>query len=277
MRIFAVGDIQGCYDCLRRLLDHAGFRPDRDLLWCVGDLINRGNNSLATLRFLRDLGKQCIAVLGNHDLHLLHAIASDAPPPPTLQQVIDAADCGALIDWLRHRPLIHRDKKLRWAMVHAGLPPQWTLHQARKRAKAIAKLLRSDRWQQELPPLLERGDTIGEPSDESLAFALAVFTRCRFCTADGRFNWHNSRAESDTPSERPWFAHPEARWRSDLPDGDPRNCRIVFGHWAARGLVADQPHVLGLDSGCVWGNRLTLARIDQPEIALFSIPCGVTS
>ncbi|MDX8412921.1 MAG: symmetrical bis(5'-nucleosyl)-tetraphosphatase [Mariprofundales bacterium] len=272
MSIYAVGDIQGCYDCLRRLLDKAGFKPNRDQLWCAGDLINRGPDSLATLRFLRDLGDHCIAILGNHDLHLLRAVANDTPPPPTLQHVIDAADCNTLIEWLRHRPLLYRDKKVGWAMVHAGLHPHWTLQQADKRAKSIHKQLRSTTWRHNISTLLTI-PTITQQDEHQDAFALAILTRSRFCTADGTFNWKNSSNQADHHHEKPWFSHKNARWRCDTPHANPHNCRLLFGHWSAKGVVDNQPHVLGLDSGCVWGNRLTLARIDQEKPQLFSIPC----
>jgi len=273
MSIYAVGDIQGCYDCLRRLLDKVGFRPDRDQLWCVGDLVNRGPDSLATLRFLRDLGEHCIAVLGNHDLHLLRAAANGTAPPPSLRQVIDAADCNALIDWLRHRPLLYRDKKIGWAMIHAGLHPQWTLQQAHKQAKSISKQLRSNAWQQKISLLLTM-PTSEQQKQTTDAFALAILTHSRFCTADGIFNWKNSGTKPDNYQDKPWFSHQKARWRSDISDANAHNCRLLFGHWAAKGLVTDQPHVLGLDSGCVWGNRLTLARIDQGKPRIFSVPCN---
>jgi len=272
MSIYAVGDIQGCYDCLRRLLDKAGFKPNRDQLWCVGDLVNRGPDSLATLRFLRDLGDHCVAVLGNHDLHLLRAAANGTAPPATLQQVIDAADCNELIDWLRHRPLLYRDKKIGWAMVHAGLHPQWTLQQAEKRATSISKQLRSAAWQQKISALLSIPTTEQQDQHHD-AFALAILTRSRFCTADGTFNWKNSSDKADNRHDKPWFSHPKALWRKDVFDADSRNCRLLFGHWAAKGLIDDQPHLLGLDSGCVWGNRLTLAHIDQEKPQLFSISC----
>jgi len=204
-------------------------------------------------------------VLGNHDLHLLQAVANNTPPPPTMQRVVDASDCSELIEWLRHRPLIHRSKQINWAMVHAGLHPRWTLRHARKEAKTITKQLRSKDWQQKINPLLDGANR---------SFSLAIFTRSRFCSADGRFNWHNNQSNSDNNEEKPWFSHPNARWRTDLANADKHNCRVVFGHWAALGLVVDQPHVLGLDSGCVWGNRLSIARLDQPKITLFSVDCN---
>ncbi|MDX8408488.1 MAG: symmetrical bis(5'-nucleosyl)-tetraphosphatase [Mariprofundales bacterium] len=277
MRIFAVGDIQGCYDCLRRLLDQAGFDADRDQLWCVGDLVNRGPESLATLRFLRQLGEHCVAVLGNHDLHLLRNIATGSTPPPTLRQVTQAADCAELIAWLRHRPLLHLDATIGWAMVHAGLHPGWSMSKAIKWAHRITQQLQADNWQQQIQQLLEPNTPTSKPK-KTLAkqsFALAIMTRGRFCTAKGEFNWKNSGTVADQAGDAPWFLHPDARWRSNLNDGAnlSQHYRIVFGHWASMGLVDNQPHVLGLDSGCVWGNRLTLARLDRKKPALLSCAC----
>ncbi|MDQ6963505.1 MAG: symmetrical bis(5'-nucleosyl)-tetraphosphatase [Mariprofundales bacterium] len=270
MAIYAVGDIQGCYRSLRHLLELVEFQPGQDQLWCVGDLVNRGPDSLATLRLLRELGDSCIAVLGNHDLNLLQMAATGSPPSPALRQVIDASDCSELIEWLRHRPLLYRDSSIGWAMVHAGLHPNWTLKQAVEQAEAVTQQLRSDSWQQRLPALLKIPTTNRERDNPS---TLAILTRSRFCTASGRFNWQESGATSANSADRAWFAHPQARWRCDIDGAESYNCRIVFGHWAARGVVDSEPHVLGLDSGCVWGNALTLARIDQKCPQLISTPC----
>jgi len=266
MRILAVGDIQGCYDCLRRLLDTADFNPDRDQLWCVGDLVNRGPNSLATLRFLRGLGSHCRAVLGNHDIHLLRNITTKTPPPPTMRQITTASDCAELIEWLRHRPLLHLDSTIGWAMVHAGLHPHWSIPKAIKRAHRINKILQSDHWQQQLPLLQPVPETQASGKNTKLAFALSVFTRARFCSEEGVFNWHNNNDQPDRKEDAPWFAHPNARWQSDP-------YRIVFGHWASKGVINDQSRVLGLDSGCVWGKRLTLAQLNTSPLKFWSVAC----
>jgi len=149
MSVFAVGDIQGCHAPLMRLLEKARFDPARDTLWCVGDVVNRGPDSLAVLRFLRSLGDACVCVLGNHDLHLLGQVAGESPyRRDTLDAVLNAPDRDALVDWLRRRPLLHRDRDLGWCMVHAGLAPHWTLELACARARRVEARLRGDEWRE---------------------------------------------------------------------------------------------------------------------------------
>ncbi len=257
MAVYAVGDIQGCLKPLKRVLKAVKFDPARDQLWCVGDLVNRGPDSLKTLRFLKGLGDACVCVLGNHDLHLLELAAGGVLyRRDTLQSVLDAPDCDELIAWLRTRPLLHYDARLQWCMVHAGLHPDWTLKKALKQARRVEAELRGRYWKEfcrqlhhvKFPP---RKPDKRDPS--RVLFAAAVLTRTRYCTSDGLFNWDVRTGESSRYRDRPWYAHKRARWR--------RKTHVVYGHWAAAGLVADQPHVLGLDTGCVWGNALTLAKL----------------
>ncbi|RMH62551.1 MAG: symmetrical bis(5'-nucleosyl)-tetraphosphatase [Zetaproteobacteria bacterium] len=257
MSIYAVGDIQGCVQPLKRLLDRVAFDPACDQLWCVGDLVNRGPDSLAVLRLLKELGSACVAVLGNHDLSLLGLMAAsaDARWPDCLREVREADDRDALCEWLRHRPLVHRDRSLGWCMVHAGLHPAWNIAEVQRRAQAVEQRLRGPEWRKWCVMLARRRAPEWAPDDvaERALFDAAVFTRARYCTAEGRFNWRVRAGASAREGDAPWYAHPSLRWRGEM--------RIVFGHWAARGLVLDQPHVLGLDSGCVWGGTLTLAEL----------------
>jgi len=257
MAVYAVGDIQGCFGELKSVLRKVHFDPQHDVLWCVGDLVNRGPESLETLRYLKSLGEACICVLGNHDLHLLALAAKGrVDPADSLAQVIEAPDCTELIDWLRFQPLLHHDAELGWAMVHAGLHPDWTLRKARKRAALVEAKLRGDTWQR-FAIRIEKADTpVREPKKGKglKRFVVGVFTRSRYCTSGGLFNW-KSKVGGPGRRERPWFAHDRVAWQ--------RDARIVFGHWAARGLVLDQAHVLGLDSGCVWGGSLTLAELGR--------------
>ncbi len=257
MAVYAVGDIQGCYKPLKKLLKKVKFNPDKDTLWCVGDLVNRGPDSLKTLRFLKSLGDACVCVLGNHDLHSMELAAGGSNyRRDTLIQVMDAPDCDELIEWLRFRPMLHYDAKLDWCMVHAGLHPGWTLKKALKRARKIEAELRGEHWKEfcrqlhhvKFPP---RKPHKGDPS--RLLFAAAVMTRTRYCTSDGLFNWNVRTGESSRYRDKPWYVHKRAKWQHKV--------HVVYGHWAAAGLVTDQPHVLGLDSGCVWGNALTLAKL----------------
>ncbi len=269
-RVFAIGDIQGCFDAMRRALDEAGFDAARDELWCVGDLVNRGPDSLGVLRFLRDLGDRCHAVLGNHDLHLLaRAAGGRSYRGDTLDALLDAPDAAELIEWLRHRPMLHRDARLGWMMVHAGLAPAWSLAVAQRRARRVEKALRGRNWRKFCLRLESRDWPAREPHGPKgkLDFAVAVLTRARWCAADGRMDW-KARASGPEDASRawfPWFAHPQARWRRSLQKKKARKkaLRVLFGHWAARGLVLDQPDVLGLDSGCVWGGKMTVARLKK--------------
>ncbi len=257
MAVYAVGDIQGCYKPLRAVLNAVNFNPKTDQLWCVGDLVNRGPDSLKTLRFLKDLGDACKCVLGNHDLHLLEMVQGGSGyRRDTLDEVLEAEDCMALVAWLRSRPLLYHDTKLGWAMVHAGLHPGWSLKKAKKRARSVERVLQSKQWKAFCHQLHHQRFPLSQPPKgdwSSLIFSAAVFTRTRYCTQDGRFNWDVRTGESRCKADKAWFLHPKLAWRG--------SCNVVFGHWAARGLVTDQDHVLGLDSGCVWGNRLTLARL----------------
>ncbi len=267
MAVYAVGDIQGCFKALRRLLDKVEFNPEKDVLWCAGDLVNRGPDSLKTLRFLKDLGDSCVCVLGNHDLHLLERSCGGRHyKRDTFDDILAAKDVDELLDWLRHRPLLHTDKQLGWCMLHAGLHPQWTMKQAKKRARAVEAVLRGDDWQAfcmhlhhaEFPEKEPKGSDLHD-----LIFTTAVLTRTRYCTSDGMFNWQVRTGEAEKPCDKPWFVHADAAWR--------KKYRVVYGHWAAKGLVLDQPHVLGLDSGCVWGGGLSLARLDVDEPVVMTV------
>jgi len=257
MAVYAVGDIQGCFGALKSLLRKVHFDPKFDVLWCVGDLVNRGPKSLETLRFLKSLGDACICILGNHDLNLLELAAGGKRyKSSSLSGILKASDCDELIDWLRQRPLLHHDKKLGWAMVHAGIHPEWSLKKAKGRAAEVEKKLRGKKWKKFC--LKMHGAKFPDrepPKGDKLErlFTAAVLTRSRYCTSDGQFNWSVSSGESRSRRDKPWFAFHRLAWQ--------RECKLVYGHWAAKGLVLNQPHVLGLDSGCVWGGSLTLAQL----------------
>jgi len=262
MAVYVVGDIQGCYESLKELLKKIKFDPAKDKLWCAGDLVNRGPDSLKTLRFLKDLGDACVCVLGNHDLHLLELSAGGTIcGRDMLKDVLEAEDRNELLDWLRHRPLLHFDASLRWCMVHAALHPEWSLADAMARAASVERELRGDHWQEFCRQLHHVKFPIREAVNEDPAhilFDAAVFTRARYCTQDGVFNWDVRTGQSSGKDDKPWFAHKNIAWRDD--------CNVVYGHWAAMGLVSDQPHVLGLDTGCVWGGSLSLVKLKKNGI-----------
>jgi bis(5'-nucleosyl)-tetraphosphatase (symmetrical) len=273
MAVYAVGDIQGCYKPLRKLLAKVKFNPKKDVLWCAGDMVNRGPDSLKVLRFLKSLGDACVCVLGNHDIQLLAYYAGGKSfEGDTLDKVVQAKDAKELIDWLRFKPLLHHDKASGWSMVHAGLSPLWSLKKAKKRARKVEAILQTDDWGAFCKALQNKGFPTQDPKDKHvrLFFNTAVFTRTRFCTDSGTFDWQQKTADVSDKHIQPWFEHKNAKWKKD----GEKKTRVVFGHWAAKGLVAEHPHVLGLDTGCVWGGQLTLARLDQEKTPrLFTVHC----
>jgi bis(5'-nucleosyl)-tetraphosphatase (symmetrical) len=266
MAQYAVGDIQGCFRALVQLIEGIRFDPAKDRLWFVGDLVNRGPDSLAVLRYIKDLGPSAVTVLGNHDLHLLAvAVGSDQlRPKDTFHNVLDARDRDEIVHWLRHRPLIYRDNG--FLLLHAGLLPQWTATDALALASEVERALQGQEHQKFLSALCQF-----EPSQwsDSLdgAFRLVaitkVLTRLRVCTPDGKMDL-SFKAAPDQVRDGflPWFQVPGRR---------SNDVTIVCGHWAALGLhLADT--VLALDSGCVYGRRLTAVRIDDRQI--FQVSCG---
>ena len=268
MTIYAIGDIQGCFEPLQRLLDKLHFDPAADQLWIAGDLVNRGPDSLPTLRYIRSLQNSAVSVLGNHDFHLLalhYGIRPRRSKDSTLDQVLDAADADDLIDWLRHRPMLHHDPALNCVMVHAGLHPRWDIRDAEQLASEIEALLQSTDPAAALKQLY--GDTDGNWADirhspDRLRYAVNCFTRMRYCRQDGSPDY----ACGDVPGSQPSHLFP---WY-DIADRPTKEHEIVFGHWAALGLH-QQPGVHALDSGCVWGNCLTAARL--PDFQITSVSC----
>lgn len=257
MATYGVGDVQGCFLTLRRLVERIRFDPAIDRLWLVGDLVNRGPRSLEVLRWVRDLGDRATVVLGNHDLHLLARGEGVCAPRPldTLDDVLVADDGPALLEWLRTRPLLHREDP--YVLVHAGLLPAWSVDEAERLAREAEGVLRGDRRAELLAALGRRG---ASPRPEPLepigriASAAVVLTRLRVCDADGALvaGFHGP-PEGAPPGTFPWFAAPGRRSASHT---------IVFGHWAALGLHRTAG-LIGLDTGCVWGGRLTAIRLDD--------------
>lgn len=268
MAVYAIGDVQGCYAELRALLDRIDFDPARDRLWFAGDLVNRGPQSLETLRFVRDLGDAALTVLGNHDLHLIAADHDPryARPQDTLQPILDAPDKDALLAWLRRQPLLHHDTGLGYTLLHAGLPPQWDLATALRCAAEVEAVLRGGHHGEFLSrmygnePNLWSEDLAGW---DRLRYITNCFTRLRYLDPDGRLNLRDKGAPgSQTPGHRPWFA---------VPGRASAGLRILFGHWSTVGEVQEQ-NVFPLDTGCLWGGSLTALRLEDRR--WFRLPCA---
>lgn len=265
MATYAIGDVQGCFEPLVRLLDRIRFDPGLDRLWFVGDLVNRGPASLQVLRFLRSLGDRAVVVLGNHDLHLLVAAAGHGrdDPSDTFHDVLAAPDRGALLDWLRTRKLMHVEGG--YAMVHAGLLPQWTIEQAASLAREVERVLAGDHadglYRHMYGNRPDSWDDALEGWDRLRAIVNAM-TRMRICTPEGVMEFrHKGELEDIPPGHLPWFDAPARRSRTHT---------VVFGHWSALGFVRGPDHV-ALDSGCLWGRDLTAFRLEDE--AVFQVPC----
>ncbi len=262
MATYAIGDIQGCYDELRTLLDRVAFDPEHDVLWCVGDLVNRGPNSLGVLRFFKALGDHAQVVLGNHDLHLLAVAAGNKShhEDDSLHDVLTAPDRDELLDWLRHRPLLFTDTRKQFTLIHAGLAPQWDLLQAQQCANEVEQVLRDpDHYQAFLAALYGnepqqwRDDLSGI---DRLRFIVNCLTRLRYCSVDGQLLLkEKGPLGSQSSKARPWFQLPQRRTQHD---------RIIFGHWSTLGYYADH-NVWALDSGCLWGGQLTAVRVRRKK------------
>ena len=263
MNTWVVGDVQGCFGELMRVLTQARFDPDRDVLWSVGDLVNRGPESLATLRFFYQLGDHARVALGNHDLHLL-AVAEGIRPikrGDSITAILDAPDASELLAWLRRQPLLHVDEPSRSLLCHAGIPPCWDVGTAIHCAREVEQVLRSSDYRQ----LLE-GMYGNEPDqwDDTLTgipryrLIINYFTRMRFCDAQGRLELLTKDDAAAAPAGfAPWFS---------FPNTSLQDWQLYFGHWAALMGHCPVPHFHALDTGCVWGHQLTLRHRDSGQL-----------
>ena len=269
MATWAIGDLQGCYGPTQRLLERIGFDSARDRLWFCGDLVNRGGESLETLRLVHSLRASCVSVLGNHDLSLL-AIGERRPEEqrkvnPDLQRVLFAPEAAELLAWLRTQPLLHVDRELGWMMLHAGLAPKWTSQMAQKHAAEIEQKLRGDGFRKLLRNMY--GDKPawspnlqGPDRDRAI---INVFTRLRYCTPRGRIAFEEKDAPgTQEPGLYPWYA---------VPGRAQRDLKIVCGHWSALGLFIGHG-VHAIDTGAVWGGKLTALQLDSEELRVVQVP-----
>lgn len=270
MVTYAIGDVQGCFTTLLQLLDTLAFKRDRDHLWFVGDLVNHGPHSVDVLRFVRDLGDGALSVLGNHNLHLLAVAHGQAPlkPKDTFTDVLDAPDRNDLLAWLRYRPLLHHDAAWRVILVHAGLPPQWSLAMARACAAETEAGLRSASYLKYLQRLED--NTCSRWSAtlthwERLAYSVNCLTRLRYCDATGQLALEAKGLPGTQPSSyHPWFL---------LPHRASADQTVLFGHWSALGAYT-APGIYALDTGCVWGGTLTALCVETKE--RISVACRET-
>ncbi|MEM9256662.1 MAG: symmetrical bis(5'-nucleosyl)-tetraphosphatase [Pseudomonadota bacterium] len=263
MATYVVGDVQGCLQPLKCLLRAVKFDPGKDVLWSVGDIVNRGPKNLKTLRFLYKMRDRFVMVLGNHDLHLLAVAAGvrKAHRTDTLEKILKAPDRDELLNWLVHRPLLHREHG--YTLVHAGIPPQWSLDEAEARAREVEAVLRSPACAAFLRDMY--GNEPSQWSDdltghERLRVITNYLTRLRYCTKQGAMDLQ-SKGTQPTPGAAgvgdkrvaAWFSHPRRKTADDP---------ILFGHWASIEGQTDTPNAIGLDTGCVWGGAMSLYELE---------------
>jgi bis(5'-nucleosyl)-tetraphosphatase (symmetrical) len=268
MAIWAIGDLQGCYGPTQRLLEKIRFDPAQDTLWFCGDLVNRGGESLETLRLVHSLRDHCIVVLGNHDLSLL-AIAERSPDDQRkvnadLQRVLFADDHATLIDWLRHRPLLHSDRERGWMMIHAGLAPKWTSVLAEKHAREVERRLHGEGYRKLLRNMY--GDyPAWSPALRGIERERAIiniFTRLRYCSPRGKIAFNEKGAPgTQAPGLYPWY---------EVPGHAARDLKVVCGHWSTLGLFLGHG-VHALDTGAVWGGKLTALQIDSEDLRVVQV------
>ena len=266
MATYAIGDIQGCFSELQALLGEIGFSPAHDRVWFVGDLVNRGLRSLETLRFVRGLGEAATTVVGNHDLHLVMCAEGYGRhhAEDTLDEVLSAPDRDELIAWLRGLPLVHVEGE--YAMVHAGMLPQWTVDMAQTLSDEVVAALTAPTYRDFLAhmwgsePAAWRDDLAGW---DRLRVVVNAMTRMRFCTPDGVMEFRiKGPPEKAPPGHLPWYAVPGRRSATHT---------LVCGHWSALGFRQSDA-LLALDSGCLWGGSLTAVRLEDRRV--FQLPCS---
>lgn len=269
MAFYAIGDVQGCFDALRTLLDKLRYDPVHDRLWFTGDLVNRGPQSLEVLRFVSSLPKTG-AVLGNHDLHLLAVASGQAPRKKndTFEDILTAPDREILLAWLRNRPLLLHDEHSGYTLVHAGLLPQWDSVTAQRLAREAEQAITRSQHNELFTHMY--GDTPDHWQDELAGWArlrviINAFTRLRYCDRDGHMDLRPKSQPGQQPAHLlPWF---------QVPGRKSRALRIVFGHWSTLG-VWSADGVLGIDSGCLWGGRLTAVRLDTDSAEFIDVACS---
>jgi bis(5'-nucleosyl)-tetraphosphatase (symmetrical) len=271
MTTYVIGDLQGCYDQLVALLDDINYRPEEDHLWFVGDIVNRGPKSLECLRFVKQACEngQADIVLGNHDFHLLAAycgVEKYISKSDTLSPILEAEDADQLVNWLRKQPLLVSHPVFEAVMVHAGIPPQWTIEQAKGYAKELEAQLKGPDWQSYIVNHLfgSEPDSWDEALTgyERLRYIVNAFCRMRYCNAEGKLEFKTKSAPKDIGGEyQPWFVFPNRR---------NKDHEIFFGHWSTLGAI-DAYQVHATDTGCLWGGQMTAYALENKQ--RFSLDC----
>jgi bis(5'-nucleosyl)-tetraphosphatase (symmetrical) len=264
MAHYFVGDVQGCYTELQLLLQKVAFNPSSDQLWAVGDLIARGTGSLATLRFFQSLQDSAKVVLGNHDLHLLalHGKLKRVHPQDHLEELLNAPDIANLVNWVRQQPLVRTLPTHNIIMTHAGVPPQWDIATLEREAKQVSLALQQDDYLTALIAQMYTADPESwSPTLTGIArrrYCINALTRMRFLHLDGQLDFKCKLPPSDQPSAqlRPWF---------EFPSKTVPQYTLVFGHWAALMGQTNNERIIGLDTGCCWGEHLTLWHLEKNE------------
>jgi bis(5'-nucleosyl)-tetraphosphatase (symmetrical) len=269
MSIYAIGDIQGCYKSLRNLIKQSGFKASTDKLWFCGDLVNRGPQSADVLRYIMGLGDTAHCVLGNHDLNLL-AVAygkRESKEQDTLDEILNAPDSNEMLKWLRHQPLFHQSKKYRICMVHAGIYPGWSITKTIKLAKEVQQVLRKGDYETLLEEMYGNSPAYWDDNLQGwdrLRFITNVMTRMRYLDSSGALDLDiKCSPGKQGPGHHPWYSI-EAKRKKDW--------RVFFGHWSTLGLHW-QNNAICLDSGCLWGGKLTAARVNDEKIQFLSLNC----
>jgi len=267
MSIYAIGDIQGCFDDLLRLLDVIKFDDKSDQLWFAGDLVNRGPKSLETLRFVKSLGSSAITVLGNHDLHLLATAYKQRKPhkKDSLTDILQADDCDELLTWLRHQPLFHYNDK--FCLLHAGLPPQWSFKKTKAMALTAEKVLQGENHLEFFKTMYGDQPNIWSrdlKGMDKIRFIINCFTRIRYCDEKGQLDFKNSGAIGSQPSPLiPWFT---------VANRQSKEMKIIFGHWSTLGYYHSN-NCYAIDTGCLWGGQLTALKLGENKVKRISIDC----
>ncbi len=263
MATYIIGDLHGCFEEFQLLLSQVNFDPTQDELWLTGDLVARGDDSLSCLRYVKSLGDKATVVLGNHDLHLLSTLQGikSVKPKDKVDAIFQAEDREDLQNWLRNRPLVAQHPQHKFILVHAGISPEWDLATTLACAKEVEAVLQSDHYTDFLRQMY---DSLPDRWSDSLTgiarwrYTTNVLTRMRFCYTDNRLDFDCKLPVEEAPAVlKPWF---------ELENPLFREQTIIFGHWASLIGYPTPTNIYALDTGCVWGNHLTLLRWEDKRI-----------